>query len=84
MGYYPIDADTKWAVTYRLPYEWFVYASTFKVLIAGAFLLQYPIDKLGDIFIYTKYDLVKYLPITENQVDTGMTLGGNCGDGYSL
>ncbi|HDR7647981.1 hypothetical protein BTJ44_05655 [Bacillus mycoides] len=47
-------------------------------------LLQYPIDKLGDIFTYTKYDLVKCSPITENQVDTGMTLGGNCGDEYSL
>lgn len=73
LGVYAIDTSTNHTVVYR-PDERFAYASTFKALAAGVLLKQNSIDKLDEVITYTKDDLVTYSPITEQHVDTGMTL----------
>ncbi len=74
LGIYAIDTGTNRTVSYKQN-ERFAFASTYKALAAGALLMQNPIDKLNEVIIYTKDDLVEYSPITEKYVDTGMTLG---------
>lgn len=77
LGVYAIDTGTNRKVAYR-PNERFAYASTYKVLAAGAVLQQNSIDQLNEVITYTKDDLVTYSPITMKHVDTGMTLGEIC------
>ncbi|WP_206427815.1 class A beta-lactamase [Bacillus sp. FJAT-42376] len=77
LGVYAIDTGTNRTVVYR-PDERFAYASTFKALAAGVLLKQNPIDSLDEVITYTKDDLVTYSPITEQHVDTGMTLREIC------
>lgn len=71
LGVYAIDTGTGRTITYR-PDERFAYASTYKVLAAGAVLQQSSVD---EIITYTSDDLVTHSPITEKHVDAGMTLG---------
>ncbi len=73
LGVYAIDTGTNRTVVYR-PDERFAYTSTYKALAAGAVLQQNLIDELDEVITYTKDDLVTYSPITEQHVDTGMTL----------
>ncbi|MFB5763698.1 class A beta-lactamase [Paenibacillus medicaginis] len=73
LGVYAVDTGTGKEIAYRED-ERFAYASTFKALAAGAILRQASDDELDKIIKYTKDDLVTYSPITEQQVDTGMTL----------
>jgi beta-lactamase class A len=73
LGVYAIDTGTNRTVVYR-PDERFAYTSTYKALAAGAVLQQNSIDELDRVITYTKDDLVTYSPITEQHVDTGMTL----------
>ncbi|OIK14643.1 class A beta-lactamase [Bacillus sp. MUM 13] len=77
LGVYAIDTGTNRTVVYR-PDERFAYASTYKALAAGLVLQQNSIDKLDEVITYTKDDLVTYSPITEQHVDTGMTLREIC------
>ncbi|MGG1629804.1 class A beta-lactamase [Rossellomorea sp. NRS-1567] len=77
LGVYAIDTGTNRTVVYR-PDERFAYTSTYKALAAGAVLQQSSIDKLDEVITYTKDDLVTYSPITEQHVDTGMTLREIC------
>ncbi|PFG05276.1 class A beta-lactamase [Bacillus sp. es.034] len=77
LGVYAIDTGTKRTVVYR-PDERFAYTSTYKALAAGAVLQQNSMDELDEVITYTKDDLVTYSPITEQHVDTGMTLRGIC------
>lgn len=73
LGVYAIDTGTNRTVTYR-PDERFAYSSTFKALAAGLVLQQNSMDELDEVITYTRDDLVTYSPITEQHVDTGMTL----------
>jgi beta-lactamase class A len=77
LGVYAIDTGTNRTVVYR-PDERFAYSSTFKALAAGAVLQQNSIEELDEVITYTKDDLVTYSPITEQHVDTGMTLREIC------
>ncbi|MCR8848376.1 class A beta-lactamase [Rossellomorea sp. SC111] len=77
LGVYAIDTGTNRTVVYR-PDERFAYTSTYKALAAGAVLQQNTIDELDEVITYTKDDLVTYSPITEQHVNTGMTLREIC------
>lgn len=73
LGVYAIDTETEKSITYRAD-ERFAFASTYKALAAGAILAKNEINDLDKIISYTEDDLVTYSPITENYVDTGMSL----------
>ncbi|MFB5674219.1 class A beta-lactamase [Paenibacillus terreus] len=77
LGVYALDTGTGKELAYRED-ERFAYASTFKALAAGAILRQATDDDLNKVIKYTKDDLVTYSPITEQHVDTGMTLSEIC------
>src|SRR5690625_4392801 len=73
LGIFALDTGTNQTVTYH-PDERFAYASTHKALAVGVLLQQKSIEDLNQRIIYTREDLVNYNPITEENVDTGMTL----------
>ncbi|MFG6147578.1 class A beta-lactamase [Halobacillus sp. B23F22_1] len=73
LGVYAIDTGSNQTVEYR-PDEHYAYSSTFKVLATAILLKQNDIEQLKKTVTYTKDDLVTYSPVTEKQVDTGMTL----------
>ncbi|MCM3236412.1 class A beta-lactamase [Heyndrickxia oleronia] len=77
LGVYAIDTGTNKTITYR-PDERFAFASTYKALAAGAVLQQYSIGQLDEVIHYSKEDLVTYSPITEQHIDTGMSLKEIC------
>lgn len=77
LGVYALDTGTGKEIAYR-EVERFAYASTFKALAAGSILRQAPDDELNKVIKYSKDDLVTYSPITEQHVDTGMTLSEIC------
>ncbi|WP_096187322.1 class A beta-lactamase [Evansella halocellulosilytica] len=73
LGVYALDTGTGETVAYRSD-ERFTYGSTFKPLAVGVLLQQKTIDDLDQLITYSSDDLVNYNPITENHVDSGMTL----------
>ncbi|MFD1413153.1 class A beta-lactamase [Oceanobacillus jeddahense] len=73
LGVYAIDTETDQTVAYRSD-ERFAYASTFKVLAAGAILQTASMDDLEKVITYSEDDLVTYSPVTEEHVDDGMKL----------
>lgn len=73
LGVYALDTGTDETVAYRAE-ERFAYASTHKAFSVGALLRQNSIDELEEVVTYTEEDLTGYSPITEQHVDTGMTL----------
>ncbi|MCV9886617.1 class A beta-lactamase [Metabacillus halosaccharovorans] len=73
LGVYALDTGTDVAISYR-PDERFAYASTSKALAVGVLLQQKSIDDLNETITYSRDDLVTYSPITEQHVNTGMTL----------
>jgi beta-lactamase class A len=73
LGVYALDTGTGEFMEYRAD-ERFAYCSTFKVLAFGAVLQQTPVEGLDRVITYTEEDLVNYAPITEQHVDTGMSL----------
>ncbi|MDF2680827.1 MAG: penP [Brevibacillus sp.] len=77
LGVYAIDTGTGRTITYRAD-ERFAYASTSKVLAAGAVLKQNSIEGLEKRMTYTSGDLVSYSPVTKEHVKTGMTLKELC------
>lgn len=73
LGVYAINTGTGRTVAYRAD-ERFAYASTFKALAAAAVLADTTAAELDQIVDYSNEDLVAYSPITQQHVDTGMTL----------
>ncbi|UOQ48713.1 class A beta-lactamase [Gracilibacillus caseinilyticus] len=73
LGVYAIDTGSNQTVAYN-PDQRFAYTSTFKVLAAAALLKKNDIDDLEKVIHFDKDDLVTYSPVTENHVETGMTL----------
>ncbi|GGE51688.1 hypothetical protein GCM10011391_33110 [Pullulanibacillus camelliae] len=73
LGVYALDTGNHRTVSYRSD-ERFAYASTYKALATGALLRHHSLGQLNERITYTSKDLVSYSPITEQHVDTGMTL----------
>ena len=73
LGVYGLDTGTGRTVTFR-PDERFAYASTHKAFSVAAVLKETSEAELDQIVTYTEADLVDYSPVTEQHVDTGMTL----------
>lgn len=65
------------SVTYR-PDDRFAYASTCKALLAGALMDRFTLQRLDRRIRYGSGDLVANSPITEQHVDTGLTLRELC------
>jgi beta-lactamase class A len=77
LGVYAIDTGTGREITYHAD-DRFSYASTFKALAAGAVLQKYSMDGIDEKVHYSQDDLVDHSPVTEDFVDTGMSLRDIC------
>jgi len=73
LGVYALDPLSRAEVAYRAD-ERFTYASTFKALAAGILLKIVPDEELDELVSYGADDLLPNSPITEANVDEGMTL----------
>lgn len=73
VGVYAIDTGTNETIEYRSD-ERFAFASTYKALAAAILLQQNSPEDLEEVITYTEDDLVPYSPVTENYIDSGMTL----------
>ncbi|MEV4417678.1 class A beta-lactamase [Catellatospora sp. NPDC049609] len=73
LGVYALDTGTGRTVAHRAD-ERFAYASTFKALAAAAVLDATSTDELDRIVHYGTADLIPYSPVTEKNVQTGMSL----------
>ncbi|QUX31426.1 class A beta-lactamase [Nocardiopsis akebiae] len=73
LGVYAVDTGSGEEVAHR-PDERFAYASTHKALTAALVLQQNTPEEMEEVVTYTEEDLVDYSPVTEQHVDTGMTL----------
>lgn len=73
LGVFAIDTGSGRTVTYR-ENERFGFASTHKALSVGVLLQQKSTEDLNKRILFTGDDLVNYNPITENHVESGMTL----------
>lgn len=73
VGVYAVDTATGEEVAHRAD-ERFAYASTLKALSAGAVLQRNPVEGLDRQITYGAEDVVAHSPITEQHVETGMTL----------
>jgi beta-lactamase class A len=77
LGVYAVATGTEQELEYRAD-ERFGHASTFKALLCGVVLQPYAVDDLDQVITYTSDDLVDWSPITETNVDTGMSIGELC------
>ncbi|MFE4665947.1 class A beta-lactamase [Streptomyces sp. NPDC056716] len=77
VGVYALDTGTGRTVGHR-PDERFAYASTFKALAAGAVLREHGVAGMDKVVHYTREDIVENSPVTENFIETGMSLRELC------
>ena len=77
LGVFAIDPKTSWTLEYRAD-ERFAFCSTFKALAAVAVLGRRSIPELEEVVTYSSDDLVSHSPITEQNVETGMTIRELC------
>ncbi|MDX3058296.1 class A beta-lactamase [Streptomyces sp. NE06-03E] len=77
VGVYAVDTGSRLTVTHR-PDERFAYASTCKALLAGALLKTYTLPQLDRRVRFGPGDLVANSPVTEQHVDTGLTVRELC------
>lgn len=73
LGVHAIDTGSGETVSYRSG-ERFAFASTYKALAAAAVLDAASEAELEEVVEYAATDLVTYSPVTEERVETGMTL----------
>jgi beta-lactamase class A len=73
LGVYALDPITRTEVAYRAD-ERFAYASTFKALAVGILLKTVPDDELDQLVSNGADELLPNSPVTEANVDKGMTL----------
>ncbi|WP_017568716.1 class A beta-lactamase [Nocardiopsis halotolerans] len=73
LGVYAVDTGTGEEVAHRSD-ERFAYASTHKAFTAALVLDQNTPEEMEEVVTFTEDDLLEYAPITEQHVDTGMTL----------
>lgn len=74
--YVPASGATA-AIAYRAD-ERFAFCSTFKTPLVAAVLHRYPLEHLDSMVTFTKADINSISPVTEQHVDTGMTVGQLC------
>jgi len=74
IGVYAIDTGGGGEIAYRAD-ERFAYASTFKALAAAAVLQQSDPADLERVVTYSSDELITHSPVTELNVESGMTLG---------
>ncbi len=77
LGVFAVDTGTGGSLEHRAD-DRFAYASTFKAMAAAAVLDRTSTAELDTVVTYTSDDLVDYSPVTEQHVDTGMTLRQLC------
>ncbi|MFC9431725.1 class A beta-lactamase [Streptomyces sp. NPDC056987] len=77
LGVHALDTGSGRYVSHR-PDERFPYASTFKALLAGAVLDKFSPREMERRVRYGRDVLVDHSPITEQHLDTGMTLRELC------
>ncbi|MFD4690871.1 class A beta-lactamase [Streptomyces sp. NPDC058463] len=77
LGVYAVDTGTGREVAYN-DGERFAYASTFKVLAAGAVLRKHSLDGMGRTVRYSPDELVPPSPVTSKHAGKGMTLDALC------
>ncbi|WP_017626177.1 class A beta-lactamase [Nocardiopsis chromatogenes] len=78
LGVYAIDTGSGEEVAYNADQR-FAYASTFKVPACGAVMEEYSLKEMRKHVVhFDEEDLVDYSPITEDHVDSGMTLMEVC------
>ena len=77
LGVFAIDPRTNWTVEYRAD-ERFAFCSTFKALAAAAVLARRSIAELDELIPYSYEDLVSHSPVTEQNIETGMTIRALC------
>ena len=65
------------AIAYRAD-ERFAFCSTFKAPLVAAVLHQFPPTHLDKVVTYTRDDINSTSPVTEQHVDSGMTIGQLC------
>jgi beta-lactamase class A len=73
VGVYALDPATRAEVAYRAD-ERFAYASTFKALAAGILLKTVSDEELDEVVFYGVGELLPNSPVTEENVDEGMSL----------
>ncbi|GAB2905086.1 class A beta-lactamase [Streptomyces mayteni] len=73
LGVYALDTGTGREVEYRAD-DRFAFASTFKSLAVGATLQRYGVEGMDQVVEYSADDIVPNSPVTENFVETGMSL----------
>ncbi|GAF23167.1 LOW QUALITY PROTEIN: beta-lactamase class A [Bacillus sp. JCM 19047] len=73
LGVYALDTGNGQTIAYNED-ERFAYASTHKALAVGVLLQQLSLDELDTQILFSEADLVTYSPITEQHVETGMSL----------
>ncbi|MBF6136310.1 class A beta-lactamase [Nocardia otitidiscaviarum] len=79
LGVYAVDTGSGRTVAYREG-ERFPMASTFKGLACGALLRDHPLSTgfFDQVIHFSRDELVEYSPMTEQRVDTGMTVAELC------
>lgn len=73
LGVYAVDTGTGQEIAHRAD-ERFAYASTHKAFTAALVLQQNTPEEMEEVITYTADDLVEHSPVTEQHVETGMTL----------
>ncbi|NED98421.1 class A beta-lactamase [Phytoactinopolyspora alkaliphila] len=77
LGVYAVDTGANQEIAYRAD-DRFGHASTFKALLCGVVLQENSIEDLDRVITYTSDDLVFHAPITEQHVETGLSIGELC------
>ncbi|MEV0292217.1 class A beta-lactamase [Nocardia sp. NPDC050710] len=75
LGIFAMGAES--TLEYRAD-ERFAFCSTFKALAAAAVLSRNPLSHLDTQVTFTREDIRSISPITQNRVDSGMTIGELC------
>jgi beta-lactamase class A len=73
LGVYAYDTGSEETIAFNAD-DRFAFNSTFKVLAVGALLQDRTLEDLEEVVHFTEEDLVNWSPITEQHVDTGMSL----------
>ncbi|WP_040744964.1 class A beta-lactamase [Nocardia transvalensis] len=77
LGVYAVATATAVALTHRAD-DRFAFCSTFKTLAAAAVLHQRPLSYLDTVVRYTREDVNSISPITQDHIDTGMSMRDLC------
>jgi beta-lactamase class A len=77
LGLFAVATGSGATIGYRAD-ERFAFCSTFKTLAAAAVLDRHPLSHLDTVIKYTKADVDSISPITQQHIDTGMSVRDLC------